>query len=68
MRERLRTKSEGGEGLAEKAGGSKEKGNAGKKVSMLQTISFTARSANSISQHDAEYLKHLTSVKVRKLA
>lgn len=40
----------------------------GKKVSMLQNISFTAHSVNSISEHDAVYLKHLTSVKVRKLA
>lgn len=37
-----------------------------KKVLMLQNISFTADSVNSISEHDAEYLKHLTSVKVNK--
>lgn len=43
-------------------------GNARKKVLMLQNISFLADSVNSISEHDAEYLKHLTSVKVKKLA
>lgn len=35
---------------------------------MLLKISSTAASVNSIWEHDAEYLKHLTSIKVNKLA
>lgn len=62
MRERLRTESERGKGCLRKRVEETQE----KKVLKLQNISFTADSANSISEHDAEYLKHLTSVKVVK--
>lgn len=35
---------------------------------MLQNIFFTVDFVNRIPEHDAEYLKHLTPVKVKKLA
>ena len=55
--------------MAEKAGGTEERRKRKKKgfdaaKHPLQPDS----SVNSICEHDAEYLKHLTSVKVRKLA
>lgn len=53
--------------MAEKAGGTEEKRKCEKKgVFMLQNIFFTVDFVNRIPEHDAEYLKHLTSVKVKK--
>lgn len=56
--------------MAEKAGGTEEKRKCKKKgfFFMLQNIFFTVDFVNRIPEHDAEYLKHLTPVKVKKLA
>lgn len=56
-----------GEGTAEKAWWDCREEIQLKKVLMLQNISLTASSANSISDGDAEYFKHVTSIKVKKL-
>lgn len=66
MRDRLRTKSEGGKGWQRKQEELTRRGNGRKKVWVLQNIFLTVHFVNRIPQPDAENLKHATSVKVKK--